>query len=167
LIEWLDSPIVYRADKRFLDRLKAALPAFHRSDRAFHHYLHMAARNFRQYIEGRELVRIKKYLYVLRPVLAADWIEQGRGPAPMRFQALVDSIVTEPSLKAAIEDLLVRKRAGLESEREPPIPEISSFLEHEFARLQSAPIAKSPVLDPTPLDAIMVEAIRNWGPVLP
>ena len=36
-----------------------------------------------------------KYLYVLRPLLATLWIEQGRGVAPMRFQDLVDAIVTD------------------------------------------------------------------------
>jgi len=33
----------------------------------------MARGNYRQYLAG-EQVRLKKYLYVLRPLLAAKWI---------------------------------------------------------------------------------------------
>jgi predicted nucleotidyltransferase len=39
-----------------------------------HHYLHMAEGNFRVYLHG-ERVRLKKYFYVLRPVLACQWVE--------------------------------------------------------------------------------------------
>ena len=164
LVEWLDSPIIYQADPRFLDRLKGLLPSVHRTDRSFYHYMHMARRNYHQYIEGRDRIRLKKYLYVLRPVLAAIWIEQGRGPAPMPFQDLVSGLVTEPPLLGAIEYLLNQKRAGLESEQAPPIPEISAFLDQEFARLGTVPMSKGPVPDPGFLDALMLEAAMNWGP---
>ena len=42
----------------------------------------------------------------LRPLLATLWVEQGRGVAPMRFQDLVDSLVTDPDLREAIDQLL-------------------------------------------------------------
>jgi uncharacterized protein len=99
LIEWLDSPVVYRADAAFVARMRAAIRATHRPERSFHHYVHMARKNYREYLRG-ERVRLKKYLYVLRPLLAALWIEQGRGPAPMRFQDLVDALVRDEALRA-------------------------------------------------------------------
>lgn len=83
LIEWLDSPIVYRADTTFLDGIRAAACKTYQPERSFHHYVHMARGNYRMYLRG-DMVRLKKYLYVLRPLLATLWIEQGRGIAPMR-----------------------------------------------------------------------------------
>lgn len=74
LIEWLDSPVIYRADERFLHAMRDAARLTHRPERSFHHYVHMARKNYREYLRG-DTVRLKKYLYVLRPLLAALWIE--------------------------------------------------------------------------------------------
>ena len=82
LLEWLRSPIVYRQHAALAPRL-AALCVRHLSpERAYHHYLSMARKNCREHLLG-EVVRYKKYLYVLRPLLAARWIRAGRGAPPM------------------------------------------------------------------------------------
>ncbi|WP_246156199.1 nucleotidyltransferase domain-containing protein [Thiohalocapsa marina] len=96
LVEWLDSPIIYRADPHFLTAMREAARELHRPERSFHHYVHMARGNDREFLT-RGQVRLKKYLYVLRPLLATLWIEQGRGPAPMRFETLVDALIEEPA----------------------------------------------------------------------
>lgn len=144
LIEWLDSPVVYRADATFLEAIRAAAQQTHRPERSFHHYVHMARKNYREYLRG-DTVRLKKYLYVLRPLLATLWIEQGRGTAPMRFQDLVDDIVTDPALRSGIEELLTIKRSVPESEYGQPLPIINNFIDTELTRLES-------VLPPTPAD---------------
>lgn len=158
LIEWLDSPVMYCADVEFLDRMRAAARQTHRAERSFHHYVHMARKNYREYLRG-ETVRWKKYLYVLRPLLATLWIEQRRGAAPMRFQDLVDAIVIDPSLREAIDQLLAIKRAARESEHGQPLPIINAFIDTELTRLES-------VLPPLPentdfsvLDRILAETV--------
>ncbi|UZR28134.1 nucleotidyltransferase domain-containing protein [Methylococcus mesophilus] len=144
LIEWLDSPVVYRAETDFLHAMREAARQTHQAERSFHHYVHMARKNYREYLRG-DTVRLKKYLYVLRPLLATLWIEQGRGAAPMRFQDLVDAIVTDPALREAIAQLLAIKRAALESEYGQPLPIINAFIDDELTRLES-------VLPPLPRD---------------
>jgi len=37
-------------------------------------------------------VRLKKYFYVLRPLLAVSWMEQGRGQVPVEFDVLLDCL---------------------------------------------------------------------------
>ena len=69
LIEWLDSPVVYHADAHFLSAMRDAAQQTHQAERSFHHYVHMARKNYREYLRG-DTVRLKKYLYVLRPLLA-------------------------------------------------------------------------------------------------
>ncbi|HEX7643130.1 MAG TPA: nucleotidyltransferase domain-containing protein [Burkholderiaceae bacterium] len=139
LIEWLSSPVVYRADALFLQQVRAAAQAVHRPERAFHHYLHMAQKNYREHLQG-EAVRLKKYLYVLRPVFACLWIEQGRGPVPMRFQDMVDALAGE-NLKTAIAELLAVKRRAAEGELGKPVPAIHAFIAEHLERLthDSAP----------------------------
>jgi predicted nucleotidyltransferase len=52
----------------------------------------MARNNYRDYLKGPE-VWIKKYFYVLRPLLAVRWIERDLGVVPTEFQLLFDGIV--------------------------------------------------------------------------
>lgn len=144
LIEWLASPVVYRADRDFLRAVRDAATQTHQAERSFHHYMNMARKNYREYLRG-DTVRLKKYLYVLRPLLATLWIEQGRGVVPMRFQELVDAIITDPTLCDGIDQLLAIKRKAMESEYGQPLPIINAFIDAELNRLES-------VLPPLPHD---------------
>lgn len=137
LVEWLSSPVVYMSDPEFLSAVRQAAEQVHRPERAFHHYLHMAKKNYREHLRG-EMVRLKKYLYVLRPLLACLWIEQNRGPVPMRFQDLVDALVTDGRLRDAIAELLIVKRKAMESEHGLAMPAINEFLELHLDRLSHA-----------------------------
>lgn len=160
LMEWLDSPVVYRADTAFLAAMHGAIADTHRAERSFHHYVHMARKNYREYLNG-DTVRLKKYLYVLRPLLATLWIEQGRGVAPMRFQDLVDAIVTDPALQDAIALLLVIKRAANESEYGKPLPLINRFIDQELARLESLLPSASQEIDYSVLDRILLATVTS------
>ena len=72
-------------------------------------------------------------------VLACQWIEERQlGPVPMEFAKLVDRLVTDAELKAAIETLLQQKMAGRDLDEGLPIPAIHRFLVNELERLNSA-----------------------------
>ncbi len=165
LIEWLDSPVVYRADANFLSAVRDAARQTHQAERSFHHYVHMARRNYREYLQG-ETVRLKKYLYVLRPLLATLWIEQGRGVVPMSFQELVNAIITDPELLAAIDQLLTIKRAAGESEYGSPLPIINAFIDAELTRLETVlpPVLRDTdysVLDRLLMDTVLAGEIKQ------
>ena len=52
----------------------------------------MAKGNFWEYLQG-ESVWTKKYFYVLRPVLACEWIARyGAVPPPVEFRKLVNGL---------------------------------------------------------------------------
>src|SRR5688500_4899176 len=67
----------------------------------------------RGYLRG-ERIRTKKYLYVIRPVLACQWIEQSDAPPPMAFEDLLDRLLPAGDVREAIDDLLVVKRVSKE-----------------------------------------------------
>jgi predicted nucleotidyltransferase len=161
LIEWLDSPVVYRADEAFLGAMRDAAQRTHRPERSFHHYVHMARKNYREYLRG-ETVRLKKYLYVLRPLLATLWIEQGRGVVPMRFAALVEAIVTDADLREAIEQLLVAKRAAMESEAGLPLPAINALIDAELTRLEATAPPASDWIDFSVLDRLLSDTVLRF-----
>lgn len=160
LIEWLDSPVVYRVDAEFLAAMRTAAVQTHQPDRSFHHYVHMARKNYREYLRG-ESVRLKKYLYVLRPLLATLWIEQGHGKAPMRFQALVDALISDPALLNAIDHLLAIKRASPESEYGKPLPVLNNFIDFELTRLETVLPPLSASTDFSPLDRLLFKTATN------
>jgi predicted nucleotidyltransferase len=151
LIEWLSSPIVYSADSTFLKGFREVSNAYFSPERCFRHYLHMAEGNFRGYLQG-ETVWTKKYLYVLRPVLACIWIERGFGAAPMEFSKLVEGVVDDPRLLGSIETLLERKMKGAELASGPRDEYLSGFIESELIRLAAKPKVQETLPDPEGLN---------------
>lgn len=134
LLEWLGSPIVYREVTATAQRMRDLTPKFYSPRACQYHYWHMAKGNFREFLRG-DRVKHKKYFYVLRPILAIRWIERDLGIVPTRFQDMVESVVDDPDLKLAIDELTRKKAAGLELDEGPPIAPISGFLAREFERL--------------------------------
>ena len=138
LLEWICSPIIYLDPVGFRKRLRAISNKYYSPKACAYHYLHMAQGNVRDHLTG-ETVWLKKYFYVLRPLLAIRWIEDGRGQVPMEFEILVETMVTDSRLKSAIAKLLDRKLAGEELQRGPRIAEISNYIDQELARLSDTP----------------------------
>jgi len=136
LLEWLKSPVVYQSDPAFLSRFKLLAERFYSPRRCFSHYLHMASGNWRHYLEGRESVKLKKYLYVFRPLLACRWIERSLGQVPMLFSELVNGVLDERDARAALDALVLRKQAGDELSEAPPDEVLSSFVVEELDRLE-------------------------------
>lgn len=135
LSEWLRSPIVYGQDPTIAAELVRLADEFYSPIAAWHHYFSMAKGNFRGYLKGQR-VRTKKYLYVLRPVLACQWIESQDGPPPMAFELLLGRLLPSGELRDAIDALLVKKRASAEIDDGPRVAVISDFLEAELERMQ-------------------------------
>ncbi len=133
LLEWLGSPIIYRENTEASNRLRKLAESFYSPTSCAYHYLHMARGNFREYLQGDE-VWTKKYFYVLRPVLAINWIEAGLGVPPTDFNIVLDRIVTDSTLRAAIDKLLVEKRAGNELRKGPRIAPISNYIESQLTK---------------------------------
>ncbi|MCD1127091.1 nucleotidyltransferase domain-containing protein [Jinshanibacter sp. LJY008] len=132
LLEWLDSPIVYREDSDFMDKFRKLAVEHFSSLRARYHYLSMAKKNFRGYLQG-DRVRLKKYLYVLRPLLAVKWIDERATVPPMPFSLLLD-IVEDKALLNEIDYLLQVKRANTESQYGEKLVQIHNFIEQELER---------------------------------
>ncbi len=157
LVEWLSSPVVYREDAALVARLRAASAQVYQPVRGFHHYLHMARGNYREYLQG-EQVRAKKYLYVLRPLLAAQWSLRMRQAPPMRFESMVEAMVQDPAVLAEIADLLREKRAVAESDLMPRKPHLNAFIDASLAALaNAAPVSEPP--DLVVLDALLQDAL--------
>lgn len=133
LLEWLGSPIVYQEKFTVAAQMRRLADVYYSPVGCMYHYLHMARGNFREYLKGDEVWH-KKYFYVLRPILAMQWIENGYGVAPTAFGDLVSRLVTNTVLRAEIDKLIEEKRQGAELDKGPRIAAISDFIESELER---------------------------------
>jgi uncharacterized protein len=151
LLEWLQCPIVYLQRHSLAEQLRALLPTFYSPRASFYHYLHMARGNIREYLKG-DVVWRKKYFYVLRPLLAMQWIDQELGPVPIEFARLVDATVSDQDVRNAIDELLAAKRSGAELDRGPRIGALSDFIERAMADLEQRASEQS--VPAPPVDAL-------------
>lgn len=135
LLEWLNSPIIYQEKFTIASQMRELAKTFYSPSACVFHYLHMAQGNVREYIKG-EKVWVKKYFYILRPILAIKWIEAGYGIPPTYFGMLVDQIIPNGELKDEINQLIQKKSIGAELDYGDSIPVISEFIESELARLE-------------------------------
>lgn len=161
LNEWLRSPIAYREDDVWAEELRQLAERFYSPIGAWYHYLSMAKGNFRSHLRG-EQVRLKKYLYVLRPVLTCTWIQEFTEPPPMAFEELLDRLLPSGALREAIDRLLEVKRRSAEIADGPRIPEISDFIERELAELEANPPAlENAIGHPDELDEFLRRVLSD------
>lgn len=132
LLEWLNSPIVYLENTSLATSLRELAPKAFNPLALCYHYSHMARGNSREYLLGDQ-VRLKKYFYVLRPLLAIRYIEEGLGIPPVEFERLVESVAPDP-LRPIIDSLIALKRKTQELGVGPAIPQINAFIEQELDR---------------------------------
>ncbi len=162
LLEWMKSPVVYQRDPVFTSEFEELAEMFYSPRRCFSHYLHMASGNWREYLEGRDQVSLKKYLYVFRPLLACRWIERSLGQVPMLFQELVDAVLDEREVRDALEALVARKRAGRELSQSAPDETLSRFIAAELQRLKALNDPEDSMGDMDELDLFFRRyALRN------
>ena len=132
-IEWLQSHIIYTEHVSFAGVARALLPDLYSCEKGMYHYCSMAKTNYREYLRG-DLVPIKKYFYVLRPLLAVSWIEKYKTPPPIAFEKLLPLIAHDTVLLAEIHELLRKKRAAQEMGLSAQLPILNAYIEAELAR---------------------------------
>jgi predicted nucleotidyltransferase len=140
LYEWLVSPIVY-VDGPLRAELKGLFEA-HASPRALaHHYWSIARGQWRSELVGREQVRLKKYFYVVRPLLSLAWLAQRGTPPPMSIGDLLEQSSMPIAARAAVARLLQEKRRAPELGTGPPVAEIDAWVVGELERLHPERLA--------------------------
>ena len=160
LYEWLGSPIIYREVGDLATQLRALIPAFFNPIKACHHYRKTGISTRDSYLQGNE-IGIKKLFYILRPLLACEWIATQSSQPPTAFADLLAADLTPADIRAVIDDFLVQKADAVEGQKVAVPTALLSWIDTRLAyhadahaRL-SAP--KSRPLDA--LDDILREAV--------
>ena len=86
LIEWSMSPIVYKTTPQW-EKISGIVSQYFLEKTGVYHYLSMAKGNYREYLKTDE-VKLKKYFYVIRPILACKWILDKKTAPPALLRLL-------------------------------------------------------------------------------
>ena len=131
LLEWLSSPIIYMENYSASQKMRDLLPAYFSPVPTIYHYLHIARNKFAE-VMSTDQVKIKRYFYILRPILACMWIEKNSAMPPMEFSKLMADQQLDCTLVNEINKLLEKKTAGMEIDIEPKSQVIIDFLRNKI-----------------------------------
>lgn len=133
LYEWSVSPIVYRTSEdwgKVADIMKGCFSP----KSVGYHYLSLARKTYKIYCEG-ERVRLKKYFYVLRPILACRWaLDFGTAP-PIAFCDLRDKYLDGAELEI-VNELLAQKTMVAECGDISPVKPLHAYIEAQIEQLE-------------------------------
>ena len=158
VFEWCASPIVYMETEEFA-WLKEILPMYFSEKKSLYHYWHTAESTYRGHLTGNE-VKVKKYFYALRPLLAAKWILDKKTAPPMLFEELMKAELEE-ELKPELDRLLELKKSLPEMGMAPKIPVLDVYIQQKMLEIKSlAEEAEGKVSDWDTLNALFLRMVK-------
>lgn len=125
LYEWLQSPIRYALNESFYSGIIPMMNQYFTFKAGVHHYLSMALNVFENDLQNDE-VKLKRYFYALRPILAAKWITDKREVPPMEFGKL-RVLVNDHEWNREVDGLLAKKVISSEKMTIKKIPVLQDF----------------------------------------
>lgn len=154
VLEWLSSPIRYRWDTTACKKLSEFAKRHVQPNACLPHYIHLAKRQWDRSIAHEKTVNLKKYFYVLRPILAIRWVRMNPMVLPpMNFQDLVTGTDIPSNLQPLIAELLEAKAKASEIGKGDRIPDIDQLILSEFEKAQPNLHDKFPLKKTTHDDA--------------
>lgn len=111
IFEWLNSPIVYHRDDEFLGAIQAIYQDFVNPRAIYHHYQGMAKTAY-QHLDVSKPIKLKTWFYLLRALLASDWVITHHRIPPVNITPLLDKFTQ----KAQILELITQKETMPENQ---------------------------------------------------
>lgn len=160
LFEWFSSPIVYM-ETEFADTFRRVKNKYFSTKRSLYHYISMAEGNYREYLKG-DIVRAKKYFYVLRPVLACCWILEKGTPPPMLFSELMEAELPR-GVREDVNRLLNLKVKSPEIKEIPRIDSINCYLDSSIEEIKArvAALDESKTVNWSELNELFLDELRR------
>lgn len=128
LFEWQKSPIVYKTSEKW-NEISIVFDRYFNVKSGMYHYLSTARKTYNEHIQ-KDKVKLKKYFYVLRPLLCCEYIRENSAPPPMLFEDMLcylsGNVLTE------VQKLLDLKKNTSELGLGNRIPTIDKYIEQKL-----------------------------------
>jgi predicted nucleotidyltransferase len=132
-IEWLQADIIYLG-KQPESLKKIAFGSFNQNA-LYYHYKSMCKQNYEKYLASKNLVTYKKYLYAMRGLINARWVEKtGKLPKISLVEQIEDSKSSLPKeIIKELKETIQIKKTGEEKDIIQNIVKYDLFIE-DFLR---------------------------------
>lgn len=146
IIEWLQSPVIYRGQSWFRDAFLEFARHSASRDAIARHYLHLGERQRRVNFGDGTGVAQKKIFYALRPAASLRWLRMHptEAVAPMHFPTLLAECEPPTELSEEVAALMRRKAITHELGIAPLSPIVAGFIDSEFELARNAFESKQP-----------------------
>jgi predicted nucleotidyltransferase len=114
--EQIQNPVSYGGDPIFTDRFRALIPTYFNKKRALFHYVNIAAQTMPQ-VQGLS-IGLHRVFYIIRPLLACEWITRNDSMPPTEFQKLLDADFLPLPLLNEVTEIVQRKLVMVMGDRE-------------------------------------------------
>ena len=108
--EWLNSGIVYMERDNIISEFEGLFNKYLRETALVYHYLSMASKDMETLRKNRE-IKLKKYFYMLRSLLASKWVMLYHEKPPILLKRLL-TLVKDETFHREVNKLLEIKKAG-------------------------------------------------------
>jgi predicted nucleotidyltransferase len=125
----------------------------------------MARQDINKLVIGSD-IRLKKYLYMFRALLATQWVIAHNNQPPMAFIDLVNRFLPNGDIREQIDELLVLKSQVLESEHIPHQEELDAYLLTLYSQLEKQTPAPLSAPNTAQFDACLLEILYKVYPQL-
>ena len=133
LLEWIQSPIVYRDGGQFLQEFRKHAEAYYSPIATMHHYLSMARKYWDACMAGSE-VKLKTYFYAIRTAVACKWILTRQQMPHMELGRMLE--VVDEAAHNQIVDLVDKKAKEDERTLHKRIDAIDQFIVKTLAEAE-------------------------------
>lgn len=158
LFEWSNSPIVYLTTSEW-KKIYSVAEHYFSCKSSMYHYYGTANKNYREYLLD-DMVKYKKYFYVLRPILACKWIEKKQCPPPVLFSSLAAEVL-EVGMKPVVDKLLQAKIQMVEAEKGKRIDELNEYISQNliYYKKRTESMKDDRTMDWEPLNKVFREML--------
>lgn len=144
-IEWMCSELIYK-DTGFKPLFEPYLHKCFSAKKCLYHYLHLSTGNYVKYIDGKEEVKLKKYLGILRSLLAGMWLADRKTLPPLNITTLAEAYLPQdlkPIFTVLLDSKIYEDRTLIISR----IPDLDVFILESVKKLNDA--ANKMICEPT------------------
>lgn len=150
VFEWDRSPIVYKTTEQWCS-MAQTIQRYFSPKLGLYHYLNIAKNSFHS-LAADGPVKLKRYFYVLRSILACRWIVERNSPPPVPF-AQLSAAYMPPEIAPTVEALLQVKTTVSELGTGERIGVLDDYITRAIAEVESI-LANWPIEPPPSWDEL-------------
>ena len=134
LFEWINSPIIYKETEEALELRNLAKEYFD-VKKSVMHYLNMTSTTFNNYLQD-DMVKLKKYFYAIRPILAAKYALENKIQPPVKFSELKETMLDD-AINDEVNHLLELKINSNEMQYIPVINCLNQYIGNNMNEIKN------------------------------